>query len=248
MSQHPTTPDLLWAGLTQIQIGLGAVAILLLLVLVGVRAWLWMVGKRGLQTSDQQSTTTVDEQSLGPTRMQIRPGAVALLLLPVFLGVKAWFWLGSALALEPGDQRVVLLVNQKSGRCLSVRDESTDPEMSVVQGPTPDRAGVAERWVLLEVSKGVFRLLNEHSGKVVEIPGGSKEKGVKAQQADDGRTQPEQHWAFERVGDNYILRAKHSQLVLAVGRGAMEAGAPAIQWRYLQGVADQLWKLQSPRP
>jgi hypothetical protein len=161
--------------------------------------------------------------------------------------VKTWLWLGGARALEPGDELVVLLVNQKSGRCLSVQDRSTAPGKYIVQGPTPDRAGPAERWVLLEVSQGVFRLLNENSGKVAEIPGENKEKGVKAKQGPDGRTRPNQHWAFERVGDSYILRAQHSHLVLAIGRGATDEGAAAIQWRYVQGVADQLWKLQAPR-
>jgi hypothetical protein len=193
-----------------------------------------------------QQPTTGDEESAGLTRLQSRLGAVSLLLLAGFVGLKGWSWLHQSAGRELGHQRVVLLVNQNSGRCLSVQDESTSPGAQLVQGPTPDRAGAAERWVLLEVSDGVFRLRNENSGLVAEIPDADKVKGVKAGQGKESPTQPNQHWAFEPVGDSYILRARHSELVLGIGRGATDEGAPAIQWKYVAGVADQLWKVRTP--
>jgi hypothetical protein len=193
-----------------------------------------------------QQPTTGDEESARLTRIQSRLGAVSLLLLAGFVGLKAWSWLHKSESLEPGHEMVVLLVNQNSGRCLSIQDGSTAPGALIIQGPTPDRAAAAERWVLLEVSDSVFRLRNENSGMVAEIPAADKDKGVKARQGKERRSQPNQHWAFEPVGDTYLLRAQHSELVLGIGRGATDEGAPAIQWKYVAGVADQLWKLQAP--
>jgi serine/threonine protein kinase len=175
-------------------------------------------------------------------------------------------------SLEPKDGLVCLLVNKNSGRCLSsagpsdtpaamvmpgggaqegrfrlpVRPPDT-PGAKVVQGPTPDRAGAAERWTLIGTGKA-FRLRNEKTQLVLEIGDANPNRGVRASQGPDQSTRTEQHWTFEPVGDAYLLRPGHCQLVLAVAESSRDEGARVIQWNYLPNLPDQLWELRSPPP
>jgi hypothetical protein len=71
---------------------------------------------------------------------------------------------------------------------------------------------------------------------------------VQAIQWHDGYQSPNQHWDFERVGTAYVLRVRHSHLVLGVLRGEKEEGAAAVQWDYVQDVPDQLWSLRRVDP
>jgi hypothetical protein len=146
-------------------------------------------------------------------------------------------------AVVPKDGMVCLLVNKNSGRCLSVADKWDDPGAWVVQGPTPDRADAAERWVLIGAG-AAFRLRNERSGKVLEIGSANAEQGAVAIHWDDLVRRANQHWTFEPVEGGYLLRAGHSKLVLAIGEGVRDEGAAAVQWQYIPGVLDQVWELR----
>ena len=90
------------------------------------------------------------------TWVRVGTGMVLLLLLLLFLGAKGWLWLRKPDTVEPTDGRIFLLVNQHSGRCLSVKGASTAPGAGIIQGPTPEGARASERWILLQVSSGVF--------------------------------------------------------------------------------------------
>jgi hypothetical protein len=112
-----------------------------------------------------------------------------------------------------------------------------------VQGPPPDQAGVTERWALLAAGNG-YRLLNQASRLVVEIWDSRDDPGVGALGGDDQVNKPHQHWAFEAVGDHYVLRAAHSKLVLAISQNSLKEGAPAMQWKDVPGIEGQLWELR----
>src|SRR5262249_22160928 len=62
-------------------------------------------------------------------------------------------------SLQSKDGLVCLLVNKKSGRCLSIAGGSAEPGAKIEQGPKPDQAGAAERWTLLGTGDA-FRLRN----------------------------------------------------------------------------------------
>ena len=130
----------------------------------------------------------------------------------------------SPASLEPKNGLVCLLVNQKSGRCLSVANGAVNPGAKIVQGPTPDQAGAGERWTLLGSDK-TFRLRNESSRLVLEIGSNNPNPGVQAIQWHDQVAKPSQLWTFEPAGDAYVLRVGHSQMVLAIGEGSLDAGA-----------------------
>jgi serine/threonine-protein kinase len=150
-------------------------------------------------------------------------------------------------SLEPKDGLVCLLVNKKSGRCLSIAGGSAEPGAKVEQGPTPDQAGATERWTLLGTGEA-FRLRNESSRLVLEIGSGNRNPGVQAIQWNDQATAAHQHWTFEPVDDGYVLRAAHSQLVLSIGEGSEDEGGRAVQWEYVPDVLEELWELRPPTP
>jgi len=146
-------------------------------------------------------------------------------------------------SLQPKDGLVCLLVNENSGRCLSVAGGAVESGARVVQGPTPDQATAGEHWRLLGAGPA-FRLRNEHSGLVLQVWSSNRQPGVQPVQAEDQVTKEHQHWTFEPQGDAFLLRAGHSQLVLGVAQGAHEEGARVIQWTHLPDQRDQLWALR----
>jgi serine/threonine protein kinase len=148
-----------------------------------------------------------------------------------------------ASSLQPKDGLVCLLVNKKSGRCLSIKGGSANPGARIVQGPLPDQAGATEHWLLLASGKA-FRLHNASSRLVLEIGNANPQPGVQAIQWHDQATRPNQHWTFEPIGDDYVLRAGHSDLVLSIREGAHEAGAAAVQWEYIPDIPEELWELR----
>jgi hypothetical protein len=149
--------------------------------------------------------------------------------------------------LAPEDGLVCLLVNKNSGRCLSIGDGSANPGARVTQGPRPEQAGAAERWMLLSAGPA-FRLRNESSRLVLEIGSANMAQGVQAIHWHDQVTVTQQHWLFEPVEQGYLLRALHSQQVLSIAEGVLDAGGPAIQWPYQFGVLDQCWELRPAYP
>jgi serine/threonine protein kinase len=148
--------------------------------------------------------------------------------------------------LDPANGLVCLLVNKNSRRCLSVAEADT-PGASVVQGPTPEQAGAAERWTLLPAGDA-FRLRNELSRLVLEIGSANRDPGVGAIHWHDQVKVTNQHWQFERIEGGYVLRAVHSQLVLGIRQSSVDAGARAVQWDFVPSALDQCWELRPAYP
>ncbi len=148
-------------------------------------------------------------------------------------------------SLEPRTGLVCLLVNKNSGRCLSIAGKSDAPGARVIQGPTPDQAGSAERWVLLGPGPA-YRLRNDHSGLVLEIGSANTARGVQAIQWHDQPPKTNQLWTFEPTGDGYLLRPGHCPLVLGIREGSLQEGGQAIQWQQVPNVPDQVWELRPP--
>ncbi len=162
------------------------------------------------------------------------------------IAVKGWM-ASRRSAGEPADRLVCLLVNLNSSRCLSVLGGKREPGVKIVQGPTPDQAGPSEHWILLK-KDDAYRLQNENSRQVLEIPGANKAKGVQAIQWRDGVKSENQQWVFEKVDKSFVLRVRHSQQVLSIGQGALAEGAAAVQWNYVPNVKDQMWNLVPVAP
>ena len=85
------------------------------------------------------------------------------------------------------------------------------------------------------------KVVNRHSGKVLDVPERSKDQGVQIIQWDDNG-QENQRWLFYKVGDHFCIKSQESSLVLDVGEASKENGAGVIQWPF-HGKENQLWKL-----
>ncbi len=148
--------------------------------------------------------------------------------------------------LVPKDGLVILLVNKNSGRCLTVAGGAVDPGVKIVQGPFPNQAGPSEYWTLMGTDKG-FRLRNEKSGLMMQIPlGNRKFRGTEPTQAADKVTKENQHWTFEAADGAFIMHAGNSEFVLGVAEGSRKEAA-VIQWNPLPNQKDQLWTLRSTK-
>lgn len=91
------------------------------------------------------------------------------------------------------------------------------------------------------------RILVNHSGKVLQIEGDSTDEGARVVQGTwTGRDT--QMWTIDKVdGARYrIIPRKRPALCLDVRGGARDSGAEVIQWRVVDGAANQLWYLAAP--
>ncbi|MBV8896102.1 MAG: RICIN domain-containing protein [Acidobacteriaceae bacterium] len=92
------------------------------------------------------------------------------------------------------------------------------------------------------VLNGVFEIVNELTGKVVQVAGGSDANGAAIEQsALNG--QPNQQWQFVAAGANYSIANVANGKVLDVTNFSTEDGAHVQQFQYLAG-ANQKWQLE----
>jgi hypothetical protein len=84
----------------------------------------------------------------------------------------------------------------------------------------------------------IVKLVNEHSGLVLEIEGEATTEGTRAEQyTDTGKDH--QRWRLRRVGsgndDFYNIENVHSAMSLEVVNSSKEPGAEIVQRRYGDG-------------
>jgi hypothetical protein len=205
--------------------------------------------RNGRPTKPAPATIDEDEPDTASRRRRLaRVVVVAAVCVGLAAAGKALLTAKRPKALAPGDGVVCLLVNENSGRCLSVEGGADKPGARIVQGPAPEQARAPERWILLKAEGGSFKLLNENSQRFLEIPGGNRNRGVQAMQWYEGPNLPHQAWTFEKAGTGYVLKARHSGLALSVGQSSTNEGAPVVQWDRGDGVADQHWALRPVTP
>ena len=90
---------------------------------------------------------------------------------------------------------------------------------------------------------GTYKLTARHSGKALDVNGGSTADGANVQQwADNGSTA--QQWIITATTDGfYRLVCKASGKALEVSNNALSDGANVQQWNYV-GANSQQWKLE----
>jgi hypothetical protein len=75
-----------------------------------------------------------------------------------------------------------------------------------------------------------------HSGKVMDIAGGSWDSGAPLQQWQVLADHPNQRLRFERLNDGfYLIRVMHINKVLDIAGGSAESGAGVVQWDWHGG-------------
>jgi hypothetical protein len=88
---------------------------------------------------------------------------------------------------------------------------------------------------------GAYRLVAEHSGKVLEVEGASQENGARVVQW-DWHGGPNQLFRVTLGHEGFGLRAVHSRKMLDVLRASGEPGAQLVQWDWHPG-PNQTFKL-----
>jgi hypothetical protein len=122
---------------------------------------------------------------------------------------------------------VVLATPGTAAACGSMFTEITKVMSKYIQ---PDPVGGDEGHVVAA-----------HSGKCLDVSGGSRESGASVIQWTCGE-QDNQWWSFIPVGDYYKIIARHSGKCLDVSGGSTGNGAQVIQWD-CNNSDNQLWRL-----
>jgi serine protease len=94
------------------------------------------------------------------------------------------------------------------------------------------------------ISAGNYRIINENSGKALEIEGGSTANGANAQQWTPANV-AHHRWSVQPNGDGtYQILAAHSGKALDVSGISTDSGANVHQWDYVGG-SNQHWRIES---
>lgn len=132
------------------------------------------------------------------------------------------------------------LTARHSGKVADVFQLSTEDGADVVQWAANGQTN--QRWRFRDVGDGTFTVVNVHSGKCLDVYGGTgaTADGVRvAQWTCNGQTN--QRWRVQDAGGGYVrLVAQHSGKCLDVTGAATTDGAKLVQWTCGTG-ANQQW-------
>ncbi|MEQ8818839.1 MAG: RICIN domain-containing protein [Sumerlaeia bacterium] len=139
-----------------------------------------------------------------------------------------------------GGSDVYYIEARHSGKVLQVANTSTANGANVEQWS--NTGSDFQKWDVVEVSGGYYRITNVGSGKSLDVSAVSTANGANVQQWDyvGGGNQ---EWALADVGSGYVsIRARHSNKALDVSGISTANGGNIHQWDYLSG-QNQQWKL-----
>lgn len=137
--------------------------------------------------------------------------------------------------------------NRVEPRRLAIDKMWFDGDVLRVNGPTitpqqmPSGAPSAQPTAGIE-SGAIYKLVAEHSGKLLEVNAASRDPGANVQQwTDNGH--PTQHWRIDWMGDGYYkLTNVNSGLCLDLAASSLEEGHNIHQWTD-NGADAQRWKI-----
>src|SRR6202035_4528951 len=99
----------------------------------------------------------------------------------------------------------------------------------------------------LQASSGnTYTIINNNSGKVLEVPNQSTQNGTQIQQADQQANQPYQQWYLEPGQDAntyYIVNAGSNEVLDDTNWNTSD-GTLIQQWAEQSGQSNQEWTLQ----
>ncbi|MEU3352077.1 RICIN domain-containing protein [Streptomyces sp. NPDC037389] len=132
------------------------------------------------------------------------------------------------------------LVNRGSGKCLEIRDSSTENGAPAQQWDCNGQAGIY--WSVYQQDRGRFWIVNDNSGKCLEINNSSKSYGARAQQWKCG-DQPGAFWEVLHLDSQYgaLFVNSNSGQLLEIENSSRINGAPAQQWGAGSSATGQNW-------
>ncbi len=131
-----------------------------------------------------------------------------------------------------------VLLNEGSGLALSVEGDENENSADLVQL----EPGEAQSWRLNYDGAGHFRITNDSSDKVVDVPDESEEAGVDLHLWDDNGGDHQAWRLMDRGEGEYRIVNKKSGHSLGVADGSTEVGAAIQQQSERQG-DEQVWRI-----
>ncbi|MES2731183.1 MAG: RICIN domain-containing protein [Bacteroidota bacterium] len=146
-------------------------------------------------------------------------------------------------ALEEGYYKIT---NRNSGKALEI--EGCSPNLGAQLQQYEWNGADCQRWKLEPLTEtvkpGIYKVSAKHSGKVLEVAGGSTENGANVQQYEWNGTDG-QKWSVEATTDGYYkLVSMGSEQVMDVAWCTWDNGGNVQQWPW-NGANCQQWRLQS---
>ena len=105
-----------------------------------------------------------------------------------------------------------------------------------------DEGKSSQRFEIVSTGDGYYNIIAEHSGKALEVKGGSSAAGTAIQQNTLNRNSLAQKWCFMSAGDGYYYLCSAIRRYLDVSTPVNSSGTPV--WTYtFNGSTAQKWKL-----
>jgi cytochrome c peroxidase len=135
------------------------------------------------------------------------------------------------LGTEWSGSRYYRVIARHSGKCVDVLNRATGNGAALIQWPcaSPALTQVNQRFQLVADEKGSMRLYAQHSGRVVEVSGGSQSDGAKVQQWDALSGLEYQRWRIVRRDGNYhTIVNQQSRKCLTISGASTADFAPVV--------------------
>lgn len=83
------------------------------------------------------------------------------------------------------------------------------------------------------------------SGKVLDVPGGKMDNGLKIQQWDSNTGNANQHWKLKKIGNYFGIISEQTGKCLDVSEGSVEDNADVVQWDSIfdESPTQRRWKI-----
>lgn len=135
---------------------------------------------------------------------------------------------------------VYKLLSKRSGKALDVSGYSASPGALVDQWAYV--GGNNQKWEMIDVGDGYFKIYSAHSGLVLDIAAGSSDGQINQAASAD---KDSQKWKLEKVNGYYKIVNKSNGKVLDVSNESYDNGASVHLWDYV-GKDNQLWTIETP--
>lgn len=125
---------------------------------------------------------------------------------------------------EPEAGKFYRIVNVHSRKCLALGDKGANAEESQIVQRAPG-TGERQQWSFQPLEGGKnFRIINRVNGQALSVNSTEADAPVFASTSAKGR-----QWSLEKKGEHYLIRSRHSDLVMHVVDESTERKAPIVQ-------------------
>jgi hypothetical protein len=127
-------------------------------------------------------------------------------------------------AAEPEAGKFYRIVNVHSHKCLALGDGGAKADESQVVQRNPGQLE-RQQWSLEALPGGKhYRIINRMNGQALSVDSTEANAPVFASTSAKGR-----QWSLEKKGENYLIRSRHSDLVMNVVDESTDRKAPIVQ-------------------